>query len=179
MRAGRAGILSRIIIPPKMLRLLETKIKSLSELKKIIRSLKARHKKIVFTNGCFDLLHYGHATYLEAARRKGDILIVGINSDKSVKRIKGANRPVVNEKERLRLVAALESVDYVVLFQEDTPLKIIRLLNPDILVKGADWAKDAIVGGDFILKQGGKVMTIKLVKGYSTSNLIKKIAERF
>ncbi len=162
-----------------MLRLLESKIKSLSQLKRILLSLKARHKKIVFTNGCFDLLHYGHATYLEAARKKGDILVVGINSDKSVKRIKGDKRPVVNEEERLRLVAALESVDYVVLFQEDTPLKTIKFLKPDILVKGADWPKGAIVGGDFVLKQGGKVMTIKLVKGYSTSNLIKKIAERF
>jgi len=162
-----------------MLRLLENKIKDLTKLKKILLSLKSRHKKIVFTNGCFDLLHCGHAKYLQDARKKGDILVVGINSDKSVRRIKGNKRPVVGEKDRLRLVAALESVDYVVLFQEDTPLKIIKFLNPDILVKGADWDKDAIVGGDFVLSRGGRVTTIKFVKGYSTSNLIKKIAERF
>ncbi len=162
-----------------MARLLEKKIQNLRKLKNLILCLKAQRKKIVFTNGCFDLLHYGHVKYLQDARKKGDILVVGINSDTSVKRIKGKPRPVVNEKDRLRLVAALESVDYIVLFKEDTPLKIIKFIKPDVLIKGADWNKNNIVGRDFVLSYGGRVSTIKFVKGYSTSNLIKKIAKRF
>lgn len=162
-----------------MTRLLENKIQGLNKLKKTILRLKAQGKIIVFTNGCFDLLHWGHVKYLQDAKRKGDILVVGINSDSSVKKIKGKNRPVVDEKNRLRLIAGLESVDYAVLFNEDTPLKIISLLKPDVLVKGADWNKSNIVGSDVVLKYGGRVSTIKFVKGYSTSNLIKKIAERF
>lgn len=155
------------------------KIKKINALKKIIFSLKAKGKKIVFTNGCFDLLHYGHIKYLEDAKSKGDILVVAINSDASVRRIKGEKRPIVNEKERLRLIAALESVDYVVIFKEDTPFKVIKLLKPDILVKGADWHKDNIVGRDFVLSYGGKVSSIKLVKGRSTTNLIRKIVHAF
>ncbi len=162
-----------------MARLLEKKIQNLRKLKNLILCLKAQRKKIVFTNGCFDLLHYGHVKYLQDAKKKGDILVVGINSDTSVKRIKGKPRPVVNEKDRLRLVAALESVDYIVLFKEDTPLKIIKFIKPDVLIKGADWNKNNIVGRDFVLSYGGRVSTIKFVKGYSTSNLIKKIAKRF
>ena len=162
-----------------MARLLEKKIQDLRRLEKLISILKTRRKKIVFTNGCFDLLHYGHIKYLQDAKKKGDILVVGINSDSSVKRIKEEKRPVVNEKDRLRLVAALESVDYVVLFKEDTPLKIIKFIKPDVLVKGANWNKNNIVGRDIILSYGGRVSTIKFVKGYSTSNLIKKIAKRF
>jgi len=160
-------------------RLLEKKIQDLRKLKKLISYLKARRKKIVFTNGCFDLLHYGHVKYLQDAKKKGDVLVVGINSDSSAKRIKGEKRPVVNEKDRLRLVAALESVDYVVLFKEDTPLKIIKFIKPDVLVKGADWNKNNIVGKDFVITYGGSVSAIRFVKGYSTSNLIKKIAKRF
>lgn len=160
-------------------RLLEKKIQDLRKIKKLISYFKARRKKIVFTNGCFDLLHYGHVKYLQDAKKKGDVLVVGINSDSSAKRIKGKKRPVVNEKDRLRLVAALESVDYVVLFKEDTPLKIIKFIKPDVLIKGADWNKNNIVGRDFVLSYGGRVSTIKFVKGYSTSNLIKKIAKRF
>ena len=162
-----------------MHRSIEKKIQDLRRLKKLILILKARRKKIVFTNGCFDLLHWGHVKYLQDAKKKGDILVVGINSDSSVKRIKEEKRPVVNEKDRLRLVASLESVDYVVLFKEDTPLKIIKFIKPDVLVKGADWNKNNIVGRDIILSYGGRVSTIKFVKGYSTSNLIKKIAKRF
>jgi len=162
-----------------MSRLLEKKIQNLRKLKKLIPYLKARRKKIVFTNGCFDLLHCGHVKYLQDGKKEGDILVVGINSDASVKRIKGKKRPLVNERDRLRLVASLESVDYVVLFKEDTPLEIIKFIKPDVLVKGADWNKSNIVGRDFVLSYGGRVSTIKLVKGYSTSNLIKKIARRF
>jgi D-beta-D-heptose 7-phosphate kinase/D-beta-D-heptose 1-phosphate adenosyltransferase len=156
-----------------------TKIKNLKELKKIIQDLRDKGKKTVFTNGCFDLLHYGHIKYLQDAKRKGDILVVAINSDASVKRIKGNKRPVVNEKDRLRIIAALESVDYVLLFKEDTPLKAIISLRPDILIKGADWNKKSIVGANIVSGYGGKVSTIKLVAGRSTTNLIKKIAKNF
>ena len=156
---------------------LKDKIKPLSRLIKVISSLKKSGKKIVFTNGCFDLLHYGHAKYLEEARNKGDILIVGINSDASIRRIKGEKRPVVEEKSRMRLVAALESVDFVVLFKEDTPLNTIKKIRPDILIKGADWKKQDIVGADVIKSYGGRVSTIKLVKGLSTTNLIKIIVK--
>ncbi len=154
----------------------KVKIKSLNELRKIASRLKAKGGKVVFTNGCFDLLHYGHVKYLEDARKKGDVLVVALNSDFSVKRIKGNNRPIVNQRDRLRIIAGLESVDYVVLFDEDTPLKVIRSLRPDILVKGADWNKNDIVGSDFVLGQKGRVCTIKLVKGHSTTSLINKIA---
>lgn len=158
---------------------LETKIKGSKELKKIISHLKKSGKIIVFTNGCFDLLHYGHVKYLQEAKRKGDILVVGINSDASVRRIKGNQRPLVNQNDRLRVVAALESVDYVVLFKEDTPLKIIKLLEPDILIKGADWHKNNVVGSNIVLSYGGRVSTIKLVKNHSSTNLIRKIAKIF
>lgn len=162
-----------------MARSLENKILPLSKLKDVVLRLKSAKKRIVFTNGCFDLIHWGHIKYLQDARKKGDILVVGINSDSSVKRIKGKNRPVINERDRVRLIAALECVDYAVLFREDTPLKLIGLIKPDVLVKGADWNKNNIVGKDIVLNNGGSVTTIKFIKGYSTSNLIKKIAERF
>ena len=159
--------------------LIEAKIKNLTELKNIAYRLKKAGKKIVFTNGCFDLLHYGHIKYLEAAKRKGDILIVAINSDASVRKVKGDKRPITKEWERLRIVAALESVDYVVLFKEDTPFKAISLLKPDILVKGADWNKNNIVGAGVVLNYGGKVIAVPLARGRSTTNLIKKIAQIF
>lgn len=153
------------------------KIKNLRELRKEISRLKAKGKRIAFTNGCFDLLHYGHVKYLEDAKRKGDILVVAINSDASVRKIKGKKRPLVHEKDRIRIIAALESVDYVVLFKEDSPIKIIKSLRPDILVKGADWSKNNIVGSDIVLSYGGSVYTIELIKERSTTNLIKKIAK--
>lgn len=164
MRVGRADSLSG------------TKIRSLGELSdKIIPGLKKQNKKIVFTNGCFDLLHYGHIQYLEKAKQKGDILIVAVNSDASVRRLKGARRPIVDENDRIRVIAGLHSVDYAVLFGEDTPLKVIQAIKPDILIKGADWRKDKIAGSDFVLSYGGKVGTIKLAAGRSTTQLIKKI----
>lgn len=156
-----------------------TKIKTTRELLNIIPGLKASGKKIVFTNGCFDILHYGHVQYLEKAKSKGDILIVALNSDASVKNIKGDNRPIINEKERIQVVAGLESVNYALLFKEDTPLNIIKTIRPDIIVKGADWSKEKIVGADFVSGYGGRVITIKLSKGNSTTNIIKKIAEKF
>ncbi|MDP2938324.1 MAG: D-glycero-beta-D-manno-heptose 1-phosphate adenylyltransferase, partial [Candidatus Omnitrophota bacterium] len=156
--------------------MLKRKIISLSGLKRILTRLRKKRKRIVFTNGCFDLLHFGHVDYLQEAKKKGDILVVAVNSDASIRKIKGKKRPIINEKNRLSVVAALQSVDYVVLFKEDTPLKVIKTLKPDILVKGADWDKKDIVGSDFVLSRGGEVITIKLSKGYSTTDIIKKIA---
>ena len=143
-------------------------------LKKITAGLKKRGKKIVFTNGCFDLLHYGHVKYLEDAKRGGDVLVVAVNSDRSVKKLKGKMRPIINEIFRQSVLASLDSVDYVTMFSEETPLKVIKTIKPDVLVKGADWRKNAIVGADFVKSYGGKVKTIKLVKGLSTTMLIKK-----
>jgi D-beta-D-heptose 7-phosphate kinase/D-beta-D-heptose 1-phosphate adenosyltransferase len=157
----------------------QLKIKRPKELQRIIRRLKSKGKIIVFTNGCFDLLHYGHIKLLEEAKKKGDILVVAINADASVRRIKGKKRPLLPQKDRLGIVAALESVDYVLAFKENTPFKIIKLLRPNILVKGADWNKDNIVGRDLVLSYGGRVATIKLIKGRSTSKLIAKIAKAF
>jgi D-beta-D-heptose 7-phosphate kinase/D-beta-D-heptose 1-phosphate adenosyltransferase len=167
MRTYRAG------------RLLKDKIKNLAALKKIIAGLKKSGKKIVFTNGCFDLIHFGHAKYLEDAKDKGDILVVAVNSDSSIRKIKGRNRPIIEEKNRLRMMAALESVDFVLIFSEETPLRVIKALKPDILVKGADWDKNNIVGSDFVASYGGRVSTIKLVQGLSTTTLIHKIADKF
>ncbi len=131
--------------------------------------------RIVFTNGCFDLMHAGHAQYLEAAKGLGDILIVGINSDASVRRIKGDKRPIVSQENRAYMVGALTSVDYVVIFEEDTPLELIKWVKPDILVKGGDWAEDEIVGADFVKQNGGRVCTIPLREGLSTTKIIEKI----
>ncbi|MFA5362550.1 MAG: D-glycero-beta-D-manno-heptose 1-phosphate adenylyltransferase [Candidatus Omnitrophota bacterium] len=155
--------------------MIKNKIKTLPQLRKIIASLKSKGKRVVFTNGCFDILHAGHAQYLEDARKMGDTLVVAVNSDRSVKAIKGRIRPIVAEKDRIRMIAALESVDFVVLFKETTPLRIIQALVPDIIVKGSDWDKSKIVGGDFITAHGGRVRTIRLLPGRSTSGLIKKI----
>lgn len=155
---------------------LEAKIKKLSDLEIIVSKLKSAGKKIVFTNGCFDLLHYGHVKYLEDAKRKGDALIVAVNSDSSVRKIKGSKRPLVSQNDRARIIAALESVDYVTVFTEVTPLKVITLLKPDVLIKGADWKKNEIVGSRIVKLCGGKITTVKLAKGRSSTKLIKKIA---
>ena len=158
---------------------LSLKIKPLKELRKIVERLKINGKKIVFTNGCFDLLHYGHVQYLEDAKQKGDVLLVAVNSDHSVKKIKGPGRPIVSQKDRARIIASLESVDYVTVFGHTTPLALITLLKPDVLVKGADWNLKNIVGGAQVLSYGGRVCTIKLAKGRSTTSLIQKIAKAF
>lgn len=155
------------------------KIKKIKELRALASRLKSEGKKVVFTNGCFDILHFGHVQYLENAKKKGDVLIVGINTDSSVRRIKGNLRPIINEKDRARVIAGLESVDYVVLFNEDTPFKTIQAVRPDILLKGANWNKNKIVGADFVLKYGGQIITAKLAKGRSTTQIIKKIAGKF
>jgi len=133
--------------------------------------------KIVFTNGCFDLLHYGHLHYLADARDLGDRLVVGLNSATSVRRLKGSTRPINDELTRTHLLAALEVVDAVVIFEEDTPLDLIKLVQPDILVKGGDWQPEQIVGSDVVLARGGKVLSLPFIQGYSTTNIERKIKE--
>ena len=132
-------------------------------------------KTVVFTNGCFDLLHVGHVTYLEKAKGLGDLLTVGVNSDASVRRIKGPDRPVNPEKDRLKVLSALEVVDYVTLFSEDTPLNLICEIRPEVLVKGADWKKGQIVGAREVESWGGKVRQIRLVPGRSTTGILGRI----
>ena len=156
-----------------------TKIVSSLSLKQKINILRKKGKRMVFTNGCFDILHFGHIQYLQDAKNKGDYLVVAVNSDSSVKRIKGSTRPIICQSDRLKTIAALSSVDFVVLFNEDTPLKLIKALRPDILVKGADWDKKKIVGSDFVENYGGKVVTVRLTQGRSTSALIEKIVRNF
>lgn len=153
----------------------KNKIKSLSTFKKIVAQLKAEGRRIVFTNGCFDLLHVGHVRYLEKAKKLGDVLVVALNTDHSVKLIKGKNRPIVPQKERAEVLAALEFVDYVLLFNEPDPLKIIKTIKPNVLVKGADWDKDKIIGREIVEETDGKVVRIPLTAGASTTNLIEKI----
>ena len=141
----------------------------------IINEWKSQDNKVVFTNGCFDILHLGHVDYLEKARKLGDKLILGLNTDASVSRIKGPSRPIVNETSRSRVIASLEFVDLVVLFDEETPLELIEKLIPDVLVKGNDYLAENIVGANVVIKNGGKVETVALVEGYSTTNIVNKI----
>lgn len=136
-------------------------------------------RRVVFTNGCFDLLHQGHARYLAAARKLGEALVVGVNSDASVRRIKGERRPLLPEDERAELIASLECVDLVVVFPEDDPGDLIAALKPKILVKGADWPKDQVIGRGTVEALGGEVVSIPLVTGRSTTNIIKTILERY
>lgn len=134
-----------------------------------------RSRKLVFTNGCFDILHRGHIEYLYQARNLGDALMVGVNTDNSVKRLKGEMRPINGEYDRMMLLASLYFVDYVVLFDEDTPLQLIKSVRPDILVKGGDYTRDTIVGADFVVSTGGEVVVISFVEGYSTTKVINKM----
>ncbi|HSH70011.1 MAG TPA: D-glycero-beta-D-manno-heptose 1-phosphate adenylyltransferase [Deferrisomatales bacterium] len=139
---------------------------------------RSRGERLVFTNGCFDILHPGHVRYLQQARSLGEMLLVGLNSDASVRRLKGPERPVVCESDRATVLAALESVDYVVVFEEDTPLSLIRSVLPDVLVKGGDWALEQIVGREVVEARGGKVLSIPFVAGHSTSGVIERIEAR-
>lgn len=147
------------------------------ELKQIRSRLKQEGKRVVFTNGCFDILHRGHIEYLAKAKAMGDVLVVGVNSDASVKRIKGNGRPIVEEQDRAAVVAALASVDYVCVFEEDTPLALIEELVPDVLVKGADWRVENVVGREVVEGGGGVVRTIEFLPGRSTTAIIKRILE--
>ena len=154
------------------------KIRPLAELKTMVTTWQNQGKKVVFTNGVFDLLHIGHVTYLAKSAELGDKLIIGLNTDSSVKRIKGESRPINDQSSRAALLASLFFVDGVVLFDEDTPLNLITYLLPDILVKGADYSIENIVGAKEVIANGGEVKTITFVEGYSSTSIIKKIKER-
>lgn len=136
---------------------------------------KNKDKKIVFTNGCFDILHKGHVTYLNEAKKLGDLLVIGLNSDASVKRLKGPERPINNETDRQYVMSQLKPVDFVEIFTEDTPLNLILKVQPKILVKGGDWKIEQIVGGKEVVENGGDVYSLNFVNGYSTTNIINKI----
>ena len=155
------------------------KICTLEDAKKKCDALKNSGKRIVFTNGCFDILHPGHARYLSSARDLGDFLMVALNSDRSVQAIKGSKRPIFPEQMRAQLLAALECVSGVLIFDEDNPLRIIEYLLPHILVKGGDWKENQIIGADVVKAHGGQVQRIPFVTGYSTSDIIKKIVRRY
>jgi D-beta-D-heptose 7-phosphate kinase/D-beta-D-heptose 1-phosphate adenosyltransferase len=158
---------------------MKQKIKARKELLRIIKDLKAKGKRIVFTNGCFDLLHIGHVRYLEKAKTLGDVLVVGVNSDSSVRKLKGPKRPVLPEEERTEILSGLGCVDYVTLFDEIDPLKLITSLQPDVLAKGGDWTREQIVGREVVERTGGEVVIIPFVRGASTSNLIETIFRKY
>lgn len=157
----------------------EDKIRSAQWLAQRARRLQRQGRRIVLTNGCFDVLHVGHVTLLRRAKALGDILIVALNSDRSVRSLKGPGRPIMPQRDRATLLAALASVDYVTMFDEPTPLALIRLIKPDILVKGADWKTTKIVGRTIIRQYGGRVVRVPLVNGYSTTRLIERILQGF
>ena len=158
---------------------MEKKIVSNDELKLICDNARKNNQKIVFTNGCFDLLHVGHIRYLRKASSLGDILVVGINSNSSVTLIKGPKRPLVDESARAEIVSSLYCVDYVTLFNEPDPLNLIEIVRPDVLVKGSDWPENKIVGADLVKRHGGKVVRIELTPGVSTSKIIETITDRY
>jgi rfaE bifunctional protein nucleotidyltransferase chain/domain len=155
------------------------KIKTLNGIVQLRPGLREFKKRLVFTNGCFDILHVGHVRYLNHARSLGDLLVVAVNSDRSIREIKGNSRPIVPEQERAEVLAALACVDYVFIFDDPTPKQVIDAIVPDVLVKGADWAIAEIVGRDTVEKSGGMVLNVPLVEGSSTTDIIKKVLERF
>ncbi|MCB5224142.1 MAG: D-glycero-beta-D-manno-heptose 1-phosphate adenylyltransferase [Candidatus Cloacimonadaceae bacterium] len=156
--------------------MIKNKIKNWDEAAFLASELQAQGGKVVFTNGCFDLIHAGHVQYLEQAKALGDVLIVGMNSDSSVRGLKGKTRPLVKEEDRAMVLAALQSVDIVVVFNQETPLKLIEHIRPDVLVKGGDWEPGQIVGADFVLAGGGLVKSLPFREGISTTDLIKRAA---
>ncbi|MFC1666657.1 D-glycero-beta-D-manno-heptose 1-phosphate adenylyltransferase [Candidatus Omnitrophota bacterium] len=155
--------------------MLYNKIKNLPELTKALKNLKVRNKTIVFTNGCFDILHVGHVSYLTKAKSMGDVLVVGLNSDSCTRKLKGKKRPIVSQKNRAKILSALSAVDFIVIFDSLTPYKLIKTLRPDVLVKGGDWKIKTIVGADFVRSYGGLVKSLPYKEGFSTKGLIKKI----
>lgn len=155
---------------------MDNKIKTRKEIAKIAKELKNRGKKIVTCNGCFDIIHAGHIKFLKEAKERGDVLIVGLNSDRSVKENKGEKRPINNEKDRAIVLAALEMVDYVTIFDEKTPIELLEIIKPDVHVNGEEYGENCIEAL-IVKKYGGKVYIVKLKKGFSTTNLIKKIKE--
>ena len=158
---------------------LRLKILREKEAEYISTKLREQRKKIVFTNGCFDIIHKGHIKLLFDAKSLGDVLFVGLNSDLSIKRIKGEKRPIIPQKERAIVLSSISAVDFIVIFEEDTPEKIIKSIKPDIIVKGEDWEEERIVGADFVKERGGKIIRIKLEKGNSTTQIIETILERY
>jgi len=153
------------------------KLKTWNEIEKIVKELKSSGQKIIFTNGCFDIIHAGHIQYLQEAKNLGDILIIGLNSDFSVRKLKGENRPINNETNRSIVLSGFYFVDYVVVFEENTPYDLINLIKPNILVKGGDWEIQDIVGSDIVLEKGGEVKSLSFKEGFSTTKLINKIKE--
>ena len=158
---------------------MQEKLKELGDLRETLKPLRNAGQRIVFTNGCFDILHAGHVRYLTAARREGDLLVVGLNSDQSVKRIKGPQRPLVSEQQRAEVLAGLWCVDYIVIFDDPDPLRVIQTLQPGVLVKGDDWAENQIIGADVVKSDGGRVVRVPVVSGISTSRIIERIVQRF
>jgi rfaE bifunctional protein nucleotidyltransferase chain/domain len=155
------------------------KIKSGEELRPLLDILRATGKKIVFTNGCFDLLHTGHTRYLSKAKSFGDVLVVAVNSDASVRGLKGEKRPINNEADRMENLAALEAVDFVTLFNEPDPHRIISELQPDVLVKGGDWPVEKIIGRDVVEARNGRVVSVGYIEGASTTGIIERIVQRY
>jgi len=156
-----------------------SKILTVDALKPRLDQARRSGRKIVFTNGCFDILHAGHVSYLASARAEGDLLVVGLNSDESVRAIKGALRPIVAQDQRAMVLAGLGIVDYVVIFDEPDPLQLVQSLEPNVLIKGEDWAEENIIGGDFVKSRGGQVVRIKFTDEVSTSEIIERIVERY
>ena len=158
---------------------MKEKIKEREDLQRVLENLKANGKRIVFTNGCFDLLHIGHLRYLEKAKALGDLLVVGINNDLSVQRLKGPERPILPLAERMEILSGLECVDYVIAFDESTPLELISFLRPTLLVKGGDWTKETTVGREVVEGLGGEVVILPFLEGNSTTNIIQTILKRY
>lgn len=154
-------------------------IKNIEELVSIRNELRSQNKKVVFTNGVFDILHAGHVDYLIKAKKMGDVLIVALNSDSSVKRIKGEKRPIIPQAERAFILSNLKCADYVTIFEDDTPYEVIKKLIPDVLIKGADWSKEEIIGKDIVENAGGKIETIEFVNFQSSTNIINIILDRY
>jgi rfaE bifunctional protein nucleotidyltransferase chain/domain len=155
------------------------KFLSRTALQSRLAAVRKRGQRIVFTNGCFDLIHPGHVRYLRAAKRLGDVLVVGLNSDASVYRLKGPTRPLVPQRDRCEVMGALEMVDFITVFNEDTPYELIKRVQPDVLVKGGDWKPNQIVGADLVRARGGRVRSLRFAPGYSTTRLAKRISTRF
>lgn len=152
-----------------------SKIVQREDLAQTMKTVRASGEKVVFTNGCFDILHVGHVRYLAAAKSEGNVLVVGLNSDESVKSIKRENRPIIPQEQRAEVLSSLWCVDYITLFDEPDPLSLIKVVQPDVLVKGADWPEEEIIGADFVKANGGRVVRVSVVPGVSTSRIIQQI----
>jgi len=155
-----------------------SKIIQREDLAQTMKTVRASGEKVVFTNGCFDILHVGHVRYLAAAKSEGNVLVVGLNSDESVKSIKRENRPIIPQEERAEVLSSLWCVDYITLFDEPDPLSLIEVVQPDVLVKGADWPEEEIIGADFVKANGGRVVRVSVVSGVSTSQIIQQIIKK-